>query len=53
MRYFIVYAHPEPRSLNGSLKDAAVQALTQAGHVRTCSGFQLHLDDKAGAGVIP
>ncbi|MGE4240148.1 NAD(P)H-dependent oxidoreductase [Ramlibacter sp.] len=32
MRYFIVYAHPEPRSLNGSLKDAAVQALEQAGH---------------------
>lgn len=33
MRYFIVYAHPEPRSLNGSLKDAAVQALTQAGQL--------------------
>lgn len=32
MRYFIIYAHPEPRSLNGSLKDAAVLALTQAGH---------------------
>ena len=32
MRYFIVYAHPEPRSLNGALKDAAVQALTAAGH---------------------
>lgn len=32
MRYFIVYAHPEPRSLNGSLRDAAVAALTQAGH---------------------
>lgn len=33
MRYFIVYAHPEPRSLNGSLKDAAVAALQSAGHV--------------------
>ena len=32
MRYFLVYAHPEPRSLNGALKDAAVQALTAAGH---------------------
>ena len=32
MRYFIVYAHPEPLSLNGALKDAAVQALTVAGH---------------------
>lgn len=32
MRYLIVYAHPEPRSLNGALKDAAVTALTKAGH---------------------
>lgn len=32
MRYFIVYAHPEPRSLNGALRDAAVTALQGAGH---------------------
>ena len=32
MRYFIVYAHPEPRSLNGALKDAAVSAVEDAGH---------------------
>jgi NAD(P)H dehydrogenase (quinone) len=32
MRYFIVYAHPEPRSLNGALKDHAVAALRAAGH---------------------
>lgn len=32
MRYFIVYAHPEPRSLNGSLKEGAVAALRTAGH---------------------
>lgn len=32
MRYLIVYAHPEPRSLNGALRDAAVAALTKAGH---------------------
>jgi len=37
MRYFIVYAHPEPRSLNGALKDAAVSALTAAGHEVTVS----------------
>jgi NAD(P)H dehydrogenase (quinone) len=32
MKYFIVYAHPEPRSLNGALKDAAIEALLAAGH---------------------
>jgi NAD(P)H dehydrogenase (quinone) len=29
---FIVYAHPEPRSLNGALKDCAVSHLRNAGH---------------------
>lgn len=29
---FIVYAHPEPRSLNGALKDSAVTYLRGAGH---------------------
>jgi NAD(P)H dehydrogenase (quinone) len=28
----IVYAHPEPKSLNGSLKDFAVETLQAAGH---------------------
>jgi len=32
MKYLIVYAHPDPRSLNGSLKDRAVQALREDGH---------------------
>lgn len=32
MNVLIVYAHPEPRSFNAALKDAAVSALTQAGH---------------------
>lgn len=32
MNVLIVYAHPEPRSLNGSLKDFAVNHLHQAGH---------------------
>lgn len=32
MRYLIVYAHPEPKSLNGALKDHAVAALVGAGH---------------------
>ncbi|MCP3097928.1 NAD(P)H-dependent oxidoreductase [Myxococcus sp. K15C18031901] len=32
MNILIVYAHPEPRSLNGSLKDLAVRHLTAQGH---------------------
>lgn len=32
MNYFIVYAHPEPTSLNGHLRDRAVGALRAAGH---------------------
>ncbi|WP_304455327.1 NAD(P)H-dependent oxidoreductase [Nocardiopsis sp. YSL2] len=32
MKTLIVYAHPEPRSLNGSLKDLAVSTLEGAGH---------------------
>ncbi len=32
MNVLLVYAHPEPRSLNGSLKDYAVRHLQRAGH---------------------
>lgn len=32
MNVLIVYAHPEPTSLNGSLKELAVQRLEAAGH---------------------
>lgn len=32
MKTLIVYAHPEPRSLNGSLRDLAVSTLETAGH---------------------
>lgn len=32
MNFFIVYAHPESRSLNGSLKDVAVNFLRSVGH---------------------
>ncbi|MBG6082263.1 NAD(P)H-dependent oxidoreductase [Rubrivivax gelatinosus] len=32
MKVLIVYAHPEPRSLNGALKDFAVERLQRAGH---------------------
>lgn len=33
----IVFAHPEPKSLNGSLKDVAVERLTSNGHAVTVS----------------
>ena len=32
MKVLIVYAHPEPSSFNGSMKDLAVKALTSQGH---------------------
>lgn len=32
MNILLVYAHPEPRSLNGSLKDFATHRLQRAGH---------------------
>ncbi|WP_419999067.1 NAD(P)H-dependent oxidoreductase [Streptomyces boninensis] len=32
MKTLIVHAHPEPQSLNGSLKDLAVSTLASAGH---------------------
>lgn len=32
MNILLVHAHPEPRSLNGSLKDFAVKRLEEAGH---------------------
>lgn len=32
MNVFIVYAHPEPRSLNGALRDLAVKTLAGLGH---------------------
>ncbi|WP_405496757.1 NAD(P)H-dependent oxidoreductase [Nocardia sp. NBC_00511] len=32
MKTLIVHAHPEPKSLNSSLKDLAVSTLTEAGH---------------------
>ena len=37
MHVLIVYAHPEPTSFNGALKDAAVEAIVAAGHQVTVS----------------
>jgi NAD(P)H dehydrogenase (quinone) len=36
-RYHIVFAHPEPRSLNGFLRDRAIAGLQARGHVVTQS----------------
>ena len=32
MNILIVYAHPEPKSFNGAMKDLALETLTRAGH---------------------
>lgn len=32
MKIFIVYAHQEPRSFNGAMRDLAFEVLTEAGH---------------------
>ncbi len=32
MKIFYVYAHPEPKSFNGALKDTAIDALQEKGH---------------------
>jgi NAD(P)H dehydrogenase (quinone) len=32
LNVLIVYAHPEPKSFNGAMKEVAVQTLTSAGH---------------------
>ncbi len=62
MNVFIVYAHPEPRSLNGALKDPAVRTLTGLGHTVEVSdlyamGWKAQADgadflDRAGAGRL-
>jgi NAD(P)H dehydrogenase (quinone) len=37
MKVLIVYAHPEPKSFNGAMRDLAVATLTAAGHAVTVS----------------
>jgi NAD(P)H dehydrogenase (quinone) len=37
MHVLVVYAHPEPASFNGAMKDLAVETLTAAGHSVTVS----------------
>ncbi|HEY9618856.1 MAG TPA: NAD(P)H-dependent oxidoreductase [Crinalium sp.] len=43
MNVLIVYAHPEPQSLNASLKNLAVRVLTEAGHsVQVSDLYAMH-----------
>ena len=42
MKVLIVFAHPEPRSLNGSLRDVAVRELEAEGHQVRVSDLYAH-----------
>ncbi len=49
MKILIVYAHPEPQSFNGSLKDKAVETLQKEGHEVVVSDlYAMHFDPVAG-----
>jgi NAD(P)H dehydrogenase (quinone) len=54
LRYLIVYAHPEPKSLNGALKDHAVAALAGAGHeVQVSDLYTMRFKAVADSGDFP
>ena len=49
MNIFLIYAHPEPTSFNGALKDRAVEALTQAGNtVKVSDLYAENFDPRGG-----
>lgn len=49
MKILIVYAHPEPKSFNGSLRDLAVETLTGAGHeVRVSDLYAMEFNPVTG-----
>jgi len=49
MKILIVYAHPEPQSFNGALKDLAVEVLKGAGHeVQVSDLYALGFDAAGG-----
>ena len=50
MKVLLVFAHPEPKSFNGDMRDVAVHTLTAAGHQVTVSDLYAgHFDPVAGA----
>lgn len=53
MNVLIVYAHPEPQSFNGAMKDLAVEALSAAGHAVVVSDlYVMGFNPVAGPGDI-
>jgi NAD(P)H dehydrogenase (quinone) len=51
MKIFIVYAHPEPQSFNGALKNLAVEVLTGAGHeVQVSDLYAMQFNPAGGPG---
>jgi NAD(P)H dehydrogenase (quinone) len=49
MRILIVYAHEEPKSFNGALKELAVSVLTDAGHeVKVSDLYAMHFNPVGG-----
>lgn len=49
MKILIVFAHPEPKSFTGALKDLAVETLTGAGHeVRVSDLYEMNFRAAAG-----
>jgi len=51
MNVLIVYAHPEPQSFNGALKDTAVEVLSGAGHtVQVSDLYAMKFDPAGGPG---
>jgi len=49
----IVYAHPEPKSFNGAMKDLALETLTRAGHEVVVSDlYAMGFNPVAGPGDI-
>ena len=51
MNVLIVYAHPEPKSFNAALRDAAVSRLTQLGHdVQVSDLYAQNFNPAAGPG---
>ena len=53
MNVLVVYAHPEPKSFNGAMKDLAVESLTRAGHDVVVSDlYAMGFNPAAGPGDI-
>lgn len=53
MNVLIVYAHPEPKSFNGAMRDTAVETLRTAGHEVVVSDlYAMGFDPVAGRGDI-